>query len=356
MTTRLIASTQESTGKTSIALALARIAREDDTSVGYMKPKGTRLQSNVGKTLDADPMLARELLDLDAEMHDLEPIVYSPTFVESAIRGQEQADDLKERITAAFELLATDTDTMLIEGADSIWTGGVIDLTDPTIADLLDASVTLLANYDEPRDIDNVIAAANAFGDRCDGVIFNAVSDAAYDDVEADIASFLERRDIPVRGVLPRVPELAGISVSELADELGASMLVEPATDSESENGLIERFLVGAMSGDTALSHFRRTKDAAVITGGDRADLQTAAIDAPGVKALVLTGGYEPSGAVLGRAAERGVPILLVNADTLSTVERAEAVVRSGRVRDAETVDRMQELLREHADVDSLLE
>jgi len=58
-----------------------------------MKPKGTRLQSNVGKTLDQDPMLAREVPRPDAEMHQMEPIVYSPTFVEGAIRGTEDADE-----------------------------------------------------------------------------------------------------------------------------------------------------------------------------------------------------------------------------------------------------------------------
>ena len=66
MNTLLITATEESTGKTAIALALATIANDRGQSVGYMKPKGTRLQSNVGKTLDEDPMLARELLGLDA--------------------------------------------------------------------------------------------------------------------------------------------------------------------------------------------------------------------------------------------------------------------------------------------------
>lgn len=352
MTTRFIASTRESTGKTSIALALARLARERGDSVGYMKPKGTRLQSNVGKTLDADPMLARELLDLDAEMHDLEPIVYSPTFVESAIRGRETAAELETRLETAFDTLSADHEELFVEGADTIWTGGVVDLTDPDIADLFDARVTLLATYENARDVDEVLAAADAFGDRCDGVIFNGVADSRFDDVDSDVASFLERRGIPVRGVLPRLQELSGVSIDELADELGASVLVEPEDESEH---LIERFLVGAMSGETALSHFRRTKDAAVITGGDRSDLQTAALEAPGVKAIVLTGGYEPSGAILGKAAERGVPVLLVNADTLTAVERAEAVVRSGRVRDEETISLMESLLVEHADVDALL-
>jgi BioD-like phosphotransacetylase family protein len=158
---------------------------------------------------------------------------------------------------------------------------------------------------------------------------------------------------VPVLGVLPRDADLAGVTVEDLATELGAEVLTEDGAGTDER---VERFLVGAMSGEAALSHFRRTKDAAVITGGDRADVQTAALDAPGVTCLVLTGGHRPSGAVLGKAAEKSVPVLSVQSDTLTTVERAEELVRGGRVRDERTVDRMQELLYDHADVDALLD
>lgn len=94
MNTVLVTSTGESTGKTAITLALGVLATERGLDVGYMKPKGTRLQSSTGKTLDEDPMLARELLDIDAEMHQLEPVVYSPTFIQGAVRGKENAEEL----------------------------------------------------------------------------------------------------------------------------------------------------------------------------------------------------------------------------------------------------------------------
>ncbi|MCG1002935.1 MULTISPECIES: phosphotransacetylase family protein [Halobacterium] len=353
MNTLLVTSTEAGTGKTAVALALARLATERGDDVGYMKPKGTRLESNVGKTLDADPMLARELLGLDAEMHELEPVVYSPTFVEGAIRGRENPAELRERVRDAFDGLAEEKDLMVVEGADDLATGGIVDLTDADVAKLLDAEVVVLSKYSEPGDVDDVLAAAEDLGDRCAGVVFNAVQDAVYDDVETDVAPFLDGRDVPVLGVLPRDADLAGVTVEDLATELGAEVLTEDGAGTDER---VERFLVGAMSGEAALSHFRRTKDAAVITGGDRADVQTAALDAPGVTCLVLTGGHRPSGAVLGKAAESGVPVLSVQSDTLTTVERAEELVRGGRVRDEHTVDRMQELLYDHADVDALLD
>jgi BioD-like phosphotransacetylase family protein len=351
MNSLLVTSTDAGTGKTAVALALARLAADRGATVGYMKPKGTRLQSTVGKTLDADPMLARELLGLDAEMHEMEPVVYSPTFVSGVIRGQEDTAALRERVREAFEGLAEGTDTMLLEGAGDPATGAVVDLTDADLAALLDTQAVLVARYDEPGDIDQVLTAAEGLGDRCIGVVFNAVTSATYDEVETAVAPFLESRGVPVLGVLPRDKSMAGVTVADLTTELGADSLTDAATDA-----LVERVLVGAMNGESALSHFRRTKDAAVITGGDRADVQAAALDAPGVNCLVLTGGHRPSGAILGEAEQQGMPVITVQTDTITTIERIESMIHGGRVRDEATVERMQELLHAHADVDALLD
>jgi len=132
---------------------------------------------------------------------------------------------------------------------------------------------------------------------------------------------------------------------------LGAERLTDAPAD-----GFVRRFLVGAMGPDEALWQFRRANDAAVVTGGDRSEIHTAALEAPGVRCLVLTGGLRPPPAVLGKAEDRGIPVLLVQSGTLATIERLEDVIGGGRTRDEETVTRMRELLFEHANVEDLLE
>jgi len=351
MNTLLITATEESTGKTAIALALATIANDRGQSVGYMKPKGTRLQSNVGKTLDEDPMLARELLDIDAEMHELEPVVYSPTFIDGAIRGQEDPDELRQQVKTQFDDLAADRETMIVEGGGSLSTGGIVGLTDGEIAELLDARVVLVTDYEQPGDIDGLLAAVDNLGENLAGVVFNRIADTAFEELDSDVIPFLESQDIEVFGAVPQDQELAGVTIEALADELGADTLTDVPTDA-----YVERFLVGAMGGDEALRYFRRARDAAVITGGDRSDIHTAALEASGVKCLILTGGHRPSSAVLGKAAEAGTPILQINTDSLTAVERAESVVRSGRTRDRQTVETMAGLLTERVDTDALLD
>ena len=88
---------------------------------------------------------------------------------------------------------------------------------------------------------------------------------------------------------------------------------------------LVEHLLIGAMGADAALSHFRRRTNKAVFTGGDRVDLQLAALETS-TSALVLTGNIRPAASVIDRAEDRQVPIILVTDDTLTTVERAEGI------------------------------
>ncbi|MCU4799417.1 phosphotransacetylase family protein [Halobacteria archaeon HArc-gm2] len=352
MNTVLVTSTDDGIGKTAIALALARTAQDQGKTVGYMKPKGTRLQSAVGKTRDEDPMLARELLGIDAEMHELEPIVYSPTFVQEVVRGREDPDELRERVVDSFQDLSADTDLMIVEGSDDLSTGSMVDLTDVDIAEAIDASVLLVSEFDAVGDTDDVLASAERIGDNLGGVLFNGVADAQMDVLTDDVLPFLEGRGVPVFGALPNVKELSGVTIRELADSLGCDVLT-------SEAGLdthVERFTVGAMGGNSALTQFRRTRDAVMITGGDRSEVQAAALEASGIEAMLLTGGFRPPNAVLGKAADAGVPILLVQSDTRTTIDRVEEVLRSGRTRSEATVERMRELLDGGVDVESILD
>jgi BioD-like phosphotransacetylase family protein len=295
-------------------------------------------------------MLARELLDIDAPMHELEPIVYSPTFVREVIRGREDTAALRDRITESFEALSAECDLMIVEGGGRLWTGGMVDLTDADVARLLDAEALLVHRYEDVMDIDDVLAAADELGDRLRGVLFNDVGSTDFDELTEDAIPFLDGRGVETTGALPHDERLAGVTVADLADSVGADLLTSDAPT----DALVERFAVGAMGSGSALEQFRRTRNAAVITGGDRSDIQTAALEASGVACLVLTGGYRPSNTVLGKAADRDVPVLFVQSDTRTSIDRVAEALQAGRTRDPEAVERMATLIEDAVDVESV--
>ena len=138
-----------------------------------------------------------------------------------------------------------------------------------------------------------------------------------------------------VLGVLPRDPRLAAPTVAELAEGLHAEILC--GADKTGE--LVEHMLVGAMSAEAALTYFRRQPNKAVITGGDRADIQLAALETS-TRCLILTGNLYPSPVVLNRADELGVPMLLADMDTLRAIEVVESYLGRSRVQQPEKVER----------------
>ena len=60
-----------------------------------------------------------------------------------------------------------------------------------------------------------------------------------------------------------------------------------------------------------------------MVTGGDRRDLQIAALETS-THCLILTGQIAPTKDVLTLAKDKEVPVLSVATDTLSTVERID--------------------------------
>ncbi len=348
--TILLTGLAEGIGKTAITLGIGRHAQNRGLTVGYMKPLGTRLRTRDGILIDEDLPLAARTLGLESDPTALSVVTYSETLQTELLRGQTDPATLQNELQDRAETLGADRDLLLVEGSGTDQRGRMLNLTDPELATQLDARVVLVGRYRDPSDIDPVMAAADTYGDRLAGIIFTDVSADAIESLRTDGIPFLESAGYPVLGSIPHVDELAGITVADLATELGAELIADTGTA-----GLVETVLIGAMGAETALRHFRRVENAAVVTGGDRADIQTAAIETAGVTALVLTGGHQPPTAVRKLARERSVPILLVQTDSRTATDRIETIISRGRTHREAAIDRMTALLDDHVELTAIL-
>ena len=109
----------------------------------------------------------------------------------------------------------------------------------------------------------------------------------------------------------------------------------------------MENLIVGAMGADSALAYFRRGPKKAVITGGDRPDIQLTAMETS-TRCLILTGNIRPGPQIISRAEERGVPIVLTRHDTMTAIERIEGFFGKTRFYQDKKVKRFEGLLGEH--------
>ena len=238
---------------------------------------------------------------------------------------------------------------VVLEGGRSLREGYVAGLPPKRVVELTDSKVLLVLRYDESLMVDRALTAQDYFGDRLIGAVVNEVPRAYMDHVHDVIAPYFARHNIKNLGVLPKDQLLAAPTVAELAEGLKAEILC----CNEGNEELVEHMLVGAMSVEGALAYFRRKPNKAVITGGDRADIQLAALETS-TRCLILTGNLYPSPVVLNRCEELQVPVLLVDMDTLSTIEVIEGYFGRSRFQQPQKVARFTHLLEEHFDFGGL--
>jgi BioD-like phosphotransacetylase family protein len=92
----------------------------------------------------------------------------------------------------------------------------------------------------------------------------------------------------------------------------------------------------------------------AVVTGGDRADIQLAALETS-TQCLILTGRIPPSSTILSRAEDLEIPVLSVDLDTLSTVEIIDRAFGQVRLHEPIKVQTINQMMVKHVNVERLL-
>jgi uncharacterized protein len=254
-------------------------------------------------------------------------------------------------VRAAFERVREGADLVVVEGPSDIFQGRSVQLSLAQVARIVDARVLLIATADRATLPDYILGAADILGERLAGVLFNAVQEHLQEFVDTEAAPFLTSRGVPVFGSVPFDAMLSSVTVAEIAEELDGTVLCAEEHVGES----VESFMVGAMGQDKALRFFRRRARKVVVTGGDRSDVQLAALETD-TRALVLTGDLSPSPHVLSRAEGLGVPVVLVGLDTLSAVERLERLFGRMRLHDPAKAARIRAMLTASVDVGALMQ
>jgi BioD-like phosphotransacetylase family protein len=341
-----IASTETFVGKSAVCAALLQQFRTAGYQIGYMKPVSVSAVPSETGASDEDADLMRQLFDLPDPPDVLAPVLATPRIVDRVLRGEQP--NFKADVQRAYQQIAANRDIVVLEGVNTWAEGALLHLSAPEVSEMLDAPVLLISRYRSTMAADAIISVHHYLGERLIGVILNQVLPAQVAFVRDTLAPFLEKAGVPVIGVIPDDPQLSAVSVAALAEELGATTV--SAGDS---NRLVEHLSVGAMGADTALQFFRRQPNKAVITGGDRADLQIAALETS-TSCLMLTGNVRPAQTVVARAQERNVPILMVSGDTLSVVQRAEGLLGHMRFGRGDTHTRFNQLAAANIDLQRL--
>jgi BioD-like phosphotransacetylase family protein len=342
-----VTSTEVYSGKSAVCVGLGLRFRRDGFKAGYMKPVNVNCPLYEGLAFDEDVVFAKEMFEMSEPMDLLLPVALTPGKMDQQLRGPEV--DYQPRLLDSFERLAAGRDIMVLEGGRSLREGYFVGLPPLHVVELLNARVLMVIKYDDTLMVDRAMTGQNYFGDRLLGIVINETPLDRVDSVLGAVVPFLARHDVSTLGVIRLERLLAAPSVRELAEGLHAEILC----GADKLDELVEHMLVGGMGADAALSYFRRKPRKAVVAGGDRTDLLLAALETS-TRCLILSGNLYPSPAVLNRAEELGVPVLLCNLDTMSTVDIADGYFGRSQFQQPQKIEMFTALLDKYLDFDQL--
>ena len=333
-----VGSTASHSGKNLLCLGLGRRLADDGVPFAFSKPYGAS-PLRVGEVYtDADAWLIDQTLGLDQSPEQCCPVVRTQDLVAHSLRHQ--AGDLLEVIQATCRDLGQGKDLLLLAGGGTLASGAVSGISGYRVAEHLGARVLLVDRYENDFYLDHLLHARDCLGDRLLGAVINCVDQEMNAALEETVLPFLAAEGVPVLGRLPRDQVLGSLAVADLVEALGGKLLC----GAKFSDRLATRFFIGAMQVGHAHKYFGGVRDFACIVGGDRPDMQMAAIEG-GAACLILTGNLYPSEIILSRAEEHEVPVLVVRDDTYSVAQRLERLRAASSLRAGAKVERGLELV-----------
>jgi uncharacterized protein len=336
-------------GKSSICTALGKILKEMGSKVGYMKPVGT-LPVRINDVItDEDARYIEEILETGNNLENISPIILTQNYYREGLKKAGFSTNFLSKIENSYKIIKQNKDIVLLEGAKSIGNGMFLGISSKDICKRLNAKAILVLKYSNEI-VDSVLIAREFLKDNFAGVIINLIPQNQIDYLTDVILPFFSKKNIKVYGCLYLDKTLSSVTIREISDLLDGKIICAENKIDEP----ISSFMVGAMSEEQALTFFKKQTSKAVITGGDRADVQLAALETD-TMCLILTGNFQPSSVVTNRAEELGVPILLVPFDTLTTVERINEIMGKVRFHEFVKIDKMIEIVKENIDIESLI-
>lgn len=327
-------------GKTALCLGLFGKFQEMGFKVGYFKPVGQGQKMVEGKLRDPDVILMKEVMGLTETLDELCPVVLGKRYLDQVSR---ECNDFRVKIDEAYLKVKEDKDVLLIESAARPEYLTCCGLDVPQLSKEFNAKVLFSVKGDDDTAAERAILYRDYVhwkGGEMMGVVLNFVPYQQLERMRGVVSPVIERCDLDVLGVVPDHREITLPTVTDVAEVLEAEVLA----GKDHMETLVENYLVGAMSPESALSWLRRSVGRAFITGGDRTDLILTALETK-PSTIILTGNIYPSVQVLSAAEVKGIPILLVPNDTYTTVTKLELL--DGRIVPAPTSTRKIQLTRQ---------
>lgn len=357
-----IAATMQNDGKTTVSLGLISVLKKHFKRIGFIKPIGQRYLIEQGYKVDEDSVLIEAIFGIKCNactIKDMSPVAIEKGFTERYIeQGPDQ--DYAKVIKDSFGHIAKDSDLVIIEGTGHAGVGSVFDLSNATVAKLLDANVILISSGGIGRPIDEVMLNRPLFdkeGVRVAGIVVNKVLPEKYEKVSRLVRMGFEKKGLGLLGVLPYQKILDVPSIREIREELKVETLYE----GDSLDRLAEKILIGAMNVKDALKFIQN--NSLMIIPGDRDDMIQAVCKVHlgrfkkrcVISGIILSGSLLPKRKTLSILKKSKIPVLTTKEDTYSIASCVHHIIVKLKPQDRSKIEAIVKMVEKHIDINKVL-
>jgi BioD-like phosphotransacetylase family protein len=299
-----------------------------------MKP--LTIGSTAQAAADGDAAFMKRLLALEESVGELCPVALS--------REEAGRLDFLDRMKAAFDRANSEKDLMVLEGPAASLDEGLASVL-AGVSESLGARTILVIRDSAGIEPKTVTTLAQAFGPSLLGIVVNALPAEKRRPRYISLIQPIEKAGIRLLGVVPEEWALMAVTVADIADGIQGDVTVA----AERQQDVVEHLMMGILTSDSIAPYFSRFQRKAVISRGDRPDMQLAALRTD-LACLVVTGEIEPEEDVIYRAGERQVPLIRVRRDTHSVAADLDLVFERGRFRQVGKLGTLGRLLEDRLD------
>ena len=294
-------------GKTTLTAALWLALAQSGKTAAYYKP----LSAQPGADSDPDPdatFMQEEVLPLQAGPPTPAPLILDPT----TNLDSPQTQQMQEAVSA----LHSSQGRVLVDGPSLVTADGQDSPLPNQTCSALGSKAVLLFGHTPDLAPEDILQAAAPFGENLAGVVVNTVTKHRLAGFRQALTAALVSSNIRLLGVLPEMRFMRAPTLQQLVETLDGRWVQQPS-DADT---LMERILIGGNIMDSGPEYYGRYASQVVITRSQRPDIQLASL-VPGTKCLVLTEGGEPAGYITAEAAQRKVPVMVVQSNTPETTD-----------------------------------
>lgn len=361
-----VAATGQHIGKTTSTLGIVANLQKMGYNTGYCKPVGQQHLTVNGKTADKDAVLFSQVIGFELVPEEHSPVILGRGATKAYL---DKPEDFfyPDAIRLAAEKLKPNFDVMVYEGTGHPGVGGVVDLSNADVAEMLNAAVLMVVEGGIGRTIDRLIMSMALFREHklpVLGVIVNKVIPEKHNEVTHYVGKKLKKMGIPLLGVVPFDKTLLFPIMETVNEAVGGRVVF----NAHRLNNRVEDIMAGSLVDLNEFSAFRdillvvshkrvneaieKVKHIAKVKKLKRTPLSGVIVTGDGKKA----NWHEPEEIEHPYFMNNEIPVITTQLDTYGSVVKVSRIEVKINTRTPWKIKRAITLIREHVDFKLMIE